>query len=627
MDVSAARSAILENLRAPLLAHAPFAQMDPAVLDRLIDAAELAYFAPGDILAAPESGTAPTCFLIRRGRVHSERLDPQGLPVATHELNEGEMFPVGALLARRAVSTRYRAVGDVFCLCLPATTFEALLNESPVFQDFCTRRMNHLLDLSRQDMQAAYVAETASQQAMDQPLRTLLRHPPVVCAVETPLRDALNAMHAAKVGSVVVTDPHERPIGIVTRSDVISKIVLPGRDLETPVFQIMSHPVQTLPVSATAGDAALVLARNGIQHLPLVEGERLAGVVSERDLFGLQRVSLREASRGIRQAQSPGELVQVAHDIRQLTRGLVAQGVGAARLTGFISALNDQLSERLLQLLAREHDLSGIRWCWIALGSEGRHEQTISTDQDNGLIFESASEDAAQRLLPFALAVNHALRDCGFPLCEGEIMASNPRWCLSLDAWKAVFRRWIERGDPASLLNANIFFDFRPLGGDAALAYALRHEVTALAQGHTRFLKMLADNALRLRPPLNWLGRLAEGEDGQLDLKRQGAMPFVDAARVLALRTGVDATDTQTRLQRAGAALHLGEDSVRNWLDAFHFIQRQRLRLQHQQGTVSRAQSNRVDPEQLSEIDRRILREAFRQARKLQQRLAMEFPG
>lgn len=627
MDVSAARSAITDNLRAPLLAHAPFAQMETAALDRLIDAADVAYFAPGEVLAAPDRGLAVTCFLIRRGRVRSERLDREGLPVATHELSEGEMFPIGALLARRAVSSRYRAVGDVFCLCLPQAAFHALLRESPVFQDFCARRMNHLLDLSRQDMQAAYVAETASQQAMDQPLRQLLRQAPVVCEVETPLREALTAMHAAKVGSVVVIDPHRRPLGILTRSDVIGKIVLPGLALETPVFQIMSHPVHALSVEASAGDAALLLAQHGIQHLPLVEGERLAGVVSERDLFGLQRVSLKAVSRGIRQASGLPQLVHAAADIRALTRGLVAQGVGAARLTGFISALNDQLSERLLQLLAAEHDLAGIRWCWIALGSEGRHEQTISTDQDNGLIFESADADAATRLHRFALAVNHGLRDCGFPLCEGGIMASNPRWCLSLDDWKALFARWIERGDPESLLHANIFFDFRPLGGDDRLAYALRHEVTARAAAHTRFLKMLADNALRLRPPLNWLGRLAEGEDGRLDLKRQGAMPFVDAARVLALKTGVDATDTQTRLQRAGAALRLGEASVRNWLDAFHFVQRQRLRLQHRQGDLGRAQANRVDPEQLSEIDRRILREAFRQARKLQQRLAMAFPG
>jgi CBS domain-containing protein len=617
MDAPAARSAITDNLRAPLLAHAPFAQMDPPHVDALIDAAELAYFAPGEVLTAPDRGIADTCYLIRRGRVRSERLDREGLPVATHELSEGEMFPIGALLAQRAVSSRYRAVGDVFCLCLPAAAFHRLLQQSAAFQDFCARRMQHLLDLSRQDMQAAYVAETASQQAMDQPLRSLLRQPPLVCEVETPLREALTAMHAARVGSIVVTDPHRRPIGIVTRGDVIGKIVLPSLGLDTPVFQIMSHPVQTLSVSARAGDAALLLAQHGIQHLPLVEGERLVGVVSERDLFGLQRVSLKAVSRGIRQAERLPALIQAAADIRALTRGLVAQGVGAARLTGFISALNDQLAERLLQLLAAEHDLADIRWCWIALGSEGRQEQTISTDQDNGLIFESEAADAAPRLLAFAREMNHALRDCGFPLCEGEIMASNPRWCLSLADWQAVFARWIERGDPQSLLNANIFFDFRPLGGD----------LTARAQAHTRFLKMLADNALRLRPPLNWLGRLAENEDGQLDLKRQGAMPFVDAARVLALKTGVDATDTQSRLQRAGAALRLGEASVQNWLDAFQFVQRQRLRLQHQQAGASRAQANRVDPEQLSEIDRRILREAFRQARKLQQRLAMEFPG
>lgn len=625
MDIAPAPT-LVASLRTQLRAHAPFAQMSEADLDHLILKAPLAYFAPGERLLAPADGPAQTCFILRQGRVHGSRPAAPGMEQTTTELSPGDMFPIGALLAKRPVMSEYHAVDDVFALCLPGVLFDRLVREDPAFGDFCTRRIAHLLELSRSELQASYVAEATSLQAMDRPLRELVRRAPVTCEIETPLRTALITMQTAGVGAIVITDPHHRPLGIFTRGDLVAKVVLPNRDLDTPIFQVMSHPVHQLAIDAPAGDAALALAQHGIQHLPLVENGRLAGVVSERDLFGLQRQSLREVSRGIRLADSIDALALAARDIRALTHGLVAQGVGAARLTRFISSLNDQLTQQLLTLVAKTHPLDGIQWCWLALGSEGRHEQTISTDQDNGLIFDTDGDPAVARtrLLAFARAANLALQSCGFPLCKGEIMASNPRWCLTADEWRQRFTGWIERGDPEALLRANIFFDFRPLAGDSGLAYALRHAIGGGAQRNTRFLTLLAHNVLQTRPPLNWLGRLAEDREGSIDLKRQGSMPFVDAARVMALAAGVAATSTQERLLQATPALRLTPASVQAWIDAFHFIQLLRLRVQHDAGAT---QPNRLDPDRLSAIDQRILREAFRQARKLQQQLQMLFPA
>ena len=627
-DPAVPAPSLIAALRQELRGHAPFAQMTEGDVDALVEAAPLAYFAPGERIAGPEDGPATTCFIIRQGRVHGLRERADGIDTRATELTAGELFPVGALLAERPVTSTYRAVDDVFCFCLPAARFRALTERSRVFGDFCTRRIAHLLELSRADLQASYVAETASRQAMDTALRRLTRRTPVTCEIETPLRAALTEMQAARVGSVIVIDAHRRPIGIFTRGDLVAKVVLPEISLDTPMFQVMTHPVRSLQIDAPAGDAALLMAQHGIQHLPLVDGEQLAGVVSERDLFGLQRLSLREVSRGIREADDLPTLALAARDIRGLTRGLVTQGVEAGRLTRFISSLNDQLTRRLLTLVAHDHALDDITWCWLALGSEGRHEQTISTDQDNGLIFETGGDPvlARTRLLRFAEAANQALRDCGFPLCRGGIMASNPEWCQPLDAWQHRFISWIERGDPEALLRANIFFDFRPLAGEPRLAYTLRHAVGARARRHTRFLTLLVANVLHTRPPLNWLGQLSEDDEGGIDLKRHGSMPFVDAARVLALAAGVDATGTRERLERACPILNLTPTSVQAWIDAFQFIQLLRLRVQHDRGPAP-AQANRLDPEQLSAIDQRILREAFRQARTLQQQLRMLFPG
>jgi CBS domain-containing protein len=263
-----------------------------------------------------------------------------------------------------------------------------------------------------------------------------------------------------------------------------------------------------------------------------------------------------------------------------------------------ISALNDALTRRVIELAAVRRPLAGA-WCWLALGSEGRMEQTLVTDQDNALIVEGEKEP----FLAFADQVNRDLDACGFPLCKGDIMARNPRWCLGPQEWRGVFDDWIRNNDPQALLNASIFFDFRPLAGDARLAGALRTAVLEQTQGNRAFCRALAEAALQTRPPL---GLLADFSAEELDLKTLGARPFVDAARVLALAAASPETGTATRLQ---------EVRETNAVEAFHFIQTLRLR----------SESNRVRPGELSDLDRRVLKEAFRQALLLQQRLRLDF--
>src|SRR6185295_13811614 len=313
---------------------------------------------------------------------------------------------------------------------------------------------------------------------------------------------------------------------------------------------------------------------------------RLRGVISERDLFALQRASLRRATERVRAAQSLAQLAEAADESRLLARHLLAQGVDAEHVTQMTSALNDGLTQRLIALVARQHALPE-RWCWLALGSEGRLEQTLATDQDNALIFApgAATEAARRALLEFANEVNLGLEACGFPLCAGDIMARNPRWCLTLEEWQRVFDSWIRNTNPEALLHAAIFFDFGPLAGDTSLAGALREAVLAQSRGNARFARAMTESALQSRPPLGFLEGFVAAADGQfpgsLDLKGNGARLFVDAARVLSLAHALPPTGTAARLRAAGAAGVLPQEEVAASIDAFHYIQALRLRRQH----------------------------------------------
>jgi CBS domain-containing protein len=372
------------------------------------------------------------------------------------------------------------------------------------------------------------------------------------------------------------------------------------------------------------------MARHGVRHLLVCDGRKLAGVVSERSLFALQRQSMREVVAAIEVAHDLEGLQRAAAEIRALARGMLAQGVSAEPLTQLIATLNDRLAERILALEAARHDLGGVRFCWLALGSEGRHEQTFSSDQDNAIVFDAdrPADAVRARLLPFADAVNVTLDACGFPLCKGDIMARNPRWCLAAAEWRMRFGEWIRNPHPEALLNANIFFDFRPLWGEAALAGDLRTWLSAVTSDDQRFLRMMAQNALESRPPLGFFGDVqtsGEGaEAGTIDLKVQGTRIFTDAGRIFALATGADVQNTAARLRHAGAVRKVPVEETEAVVDAFYFLVLLRLRHEHLDSPDG-PRRPRIVPRTLNELDRRILKEALRLATKVQQRLALDF--
>lgn len=617
-------SSLLANLRQELARYTPFSLMAVADLDFFLSHAEQLYFAPGEILFEPASGEVNRLFFIRRGAVSGKRglADLEG---GAFEYETGDLFPISAAIARRAVTATYEATQDTFVLALTVEAMQTLAQQSVPFADFLNRRVLKFLDLSRQALQVAYSSQTLAEQSLETALGELVQRAPVTCRPETPLREALTEMHERRIGSMLVTSERGEPLGILSREDVLGRVTLGAVPLETPIGEVMVSPVHHLSHEHTAEDAALLMSRHTIRHVPITRDGVVIGIVSERDLFAMQRLSLKHVSTSIRAAVDVDMLRLVAQDIRRFARSLLSQGVQARQLTALISHLNDVLTERLLEIKATEHGVDLSRLCWLALGSEGRNEQTIATDQDNALILpDDISAAARQTALAFARDVNQALDDCGYPLCKGGIMAGNPACCLTLREWRERFSHWIEHGAPQDLLNASIYFDFRPLAGDLTLAHRLRQEVNRAASRVPRFLKQLALNALTREPPLNWMGGIAADDEGRIDLKLQGTAIFVDGARLYALSQGVAATSTRERLEAVGPVLGVTAAEYEAWVRGFEFLQMLRLQIQLE-GAAAGEQPNHIVVDSLNDIDRRILKETFRVARSLQQRLQLDY--
>lgn len=602
--------------------HPPFDAMAEAALSRLVLAAEQLYFAPGEVLQSPADGPAERLYVVKSGLVAARHgladLDPSGLG---WQYEAGDCFPMAALMNQRAVTATYAAETDVFVWALPAAVVRDVARESPPLAAHLSERVLQLLALAGRE-QARHAAQAAlAQQSMEKPLAELMRRQPLAVSPDTPLELALRAMAQRRVGSCLVVDREQRPLGILTRDDVLDRITLPQRPLHTPIEAVMSKPLRCLQAADSAQDAALLMSRHALRHVPVLEAGRVVGIVSERDLFALSRLSVQRVSSELRAAAGVDAVLEQAPRIRELARLLAGQGVGARTLTRLIAQLNDLLTERLVELHAAALGLDLARAAWLAFGSEGRGEQTIATDQDNGIVFEGPPSDRP-RWLALGAAVCADLDRAGFPLCKGGVMASNPDCCRSREEWVEAFRSWLGQGTPEDLLRVAIFFDARPVAGALALAEPLRQ----LARGPAtpRFLHLLADSALKWRVPLSWRGALdpeeREGQPG-LDLKLNGTALFVDCARLLALAQGIDEVGTRERLIAAGQALGVPAAERDGWASAFEFLQGLRLR---QQLDADALGGNWCPLEALNDLDRRTLRVALRVAQRLQQRVRLD---
>jgi CBS domain-containing protein len=464
-------------------------------------------------------------------------------------------------------------------------------------------------------------------------LAALIRKKPITATPDTPLREAVQAMSENRVGSIVIVEPESgKPLGIFTIRDLLHRVAAVSCDLDQLLMQVMSdHGLLMLNWRSTIYQAALVMARHGVHHVIVVDASgKLAGVVSQDDIHELQSGGGKAISGAIRSARDMDGLVAAAAGIRKLAETMLAEGAAADPLTQLVSTLNDHLTVRIIELTAAEFALPRVEWCWLAFGSEGRFEQTLSTDQDNGLVFAAPAEQATQireAFLPFARVVNERLAACGFPLCKGNVMASNPELCLSVEEWHGKFEGWIRANSPQALLDATIYFDFRAIYGEEQLADQLQEWVLKRVPGENLFLRLMAVNATQVEPPIGFIRDFTFDKNPDfphtLDLKATGARLFVDAARILALAYGVAETGTAQRLRALAERGKLGRDDIHAVIDSFFFIQQ--LRLRNQQAGASEGAANRIDPDKLNELDRLVLREAFKQAKKLQGRLQLEY--
>jgi CBS domain-containing protein len=599
-----------------LRAYPPFDALEAAVLERVAAAAEVELHRAGTTIFSQGAEPVEHLRVVRTGAVELVH-DGRVLDL----LGEGELFGHASMLSGLPTGFEARAAEDVECYRIPAAAAHEPLT-APAGLRFVARSL-----LERAELVDA--ADEAAHNAANQPVGSLIRSRPVVCAPDTPIQEAAALMTASAVTCAVV-DIGDGTLGIITDQDLRTRVLAAGLPADAPVSAAMSAPAYTCPPDRLGGEALLDMLDRGFRHLPVVSaGNEVVGVIKDLDLVAAQTRSSFYLRRRVARAQTLEELASAAMELRPTIIALHEARVPAANAMAVYAVVVDALTRRLIELAIADAGEPPAPFAWLALGSQARRETAPSADVDSAIVWFGDAPESAVRPWLHALGTRVVadLERCGFPPDAHGVTAANVILVRSLSSWQHAARSWID--DPTqekALILVSVLVDSRPVWGVHTGTPV--SDTFRLAPRNPALLRLLARFALSHRPPTGFLRGLVvehSGENrGRLDLKHGGVIPIVDLARWAGMAAGVASASTSERLHAAAQAGTLPQADAHTLLEAYELISALRLGHQVDQLRAGIAPDDFVDPSSLSPLTRSHLKEAFRAVAAIQKRMVAE---
>ncbi len=425
-------------------------------------------------------------------------------------------------------------------------------------------------------------------------------------------------------------------MGVVTDNDLRNKVTATGYDILKPVSDIMTSPLVSVPSQALIFESMMTMMQKNIKHLAITDSkDKVVGVIAHRELLVAQGQSPFFVVREIAQARFVNQIVQVHHQIPQLVQALIHTGAKAQNITRFLTTVSDAILQKLIGFAIDESGPPPARFVFMILGSEGRKEQTLKTDQDNAIIIEDLPAKAAQEAMSyfqgFSDKVCGWLDEVGYDFCKGGVMAKNSKWCQPLKVWKKYFGEWIHTASPEALLQASIFFDFRGGYGDADLIDELREYLFKSLVGWPGFFRHLAENAMFFTPPIGFFRNFLVESKGEhrdsFDIKA-AMQPVVDYARIYALNHRIEETNTLGRLHELFEQKELSAQQYQELDAVYSYLMQQRFVRQVRASLEENGKpDNYINPKKLSRIEQTTLKEIFKRIETFQAKLSFDFTG
>ncbi len=553
-------------------------------------------------------------------------------------LREGDFFGGISMLLHDGISVcMFRTTEDSELYLLPKRIFLDILSRYPAFSDFFTNMLGKwMLDKSY----AMPIAKTMqpkeeSPQIFNQRVENIFSNKIVFCGTDTSIREAASMMGDNRCSSILVKEPGGDFVGIVTDRDLRNKVIIQAAcDMTGTASQIMSSPLSTVPAQAPVSEALMIMMMKNIKHLAVTDSdEKVIGIVTNKDILEAHGQSPFFLLREIHAASGIEDLTDKHSRMPGLIQSLMNSGAKAMNVARMVSVISDGILNKLIGFAIDALGPPPVRFAFMIVGSEGRREQTLKTDQDNAIVYEDPPEEAAETIrayfLNFGEKVCNWLDQAGYTFCNGGAMAKNPQWCQPLSVWKKYFSTWIGTAEPEALMQSSIFFDFRRGYGDMAMVDELRRHLFQTLVERPNFFRYLAETTLERKPPLGFFRTFVVESKGEhrdtLDVKHP-MITIVNYTRLYALKNGIEETNTQERMYQIFLKKGLSWEDYHDFEQAYSFLMQ--LRLTRQLTAVIKENAkpdNYINPNKLSRLERTMLKEIFRRIEKYQEKMVFDF--
>jgi CBS domain-containing protein len=584
---------------------APFDRLTPDEAEELKSSLDIHYYRPGETILA-EGAPPEGLYLVVKGCVE-EREQNELLSM----LGPRDFFDARAVVQGASVSS-FTATEETLCAIAPRGEMFRLINANPRFGAFFYLDITRKLD--------ALAGESESNQfssLMHARVRDLEMMPAVVISANESIKAAAQKMQSIECNALLVRDGER--MGIVTGMNLAKAVILKDMSTEEAVGGIAHFDMVSVTPDDFVSQVLLLMTKHNKRRVVVTQDEAYLGIVEDIDLLGHFAGNSQLVSSRIDRAATIDDLGVAARQIADQIKPLRRQGVKFRVVAEIVSDLNRRLFARLFDLTCPP-EIAG-KVCLMVMGSEGRGEQTVRTDQDNGIIL---SEPVDRTLLDrFRAQFSGALQKFGFPLCPGNVMVSNPLWVRTVDEYVADFSRWITTPDNESAMNVAIFFDAAAVAGDATLLQDTKWALLQKARGERVFLGRFAAGILAFEPPIGLFNnlKLSDAQGGALDVKKGGIFPIVHGVRAIAIEQGLEETNTFDRLAKLSEKGVIKEDFARGLAQALDYLLTLRLDAQ----IAASDSSSLYKPGALTSMDRDLLRDSFQQVKQLRDLVRRRF--
>ena len=551
-------------------------------------------------------------------------------------LHKGEVFGGISIILNESVVIRSLEIDDnTSFYTIPKKAFLSLCDKYDDFKYHFTNIFGkRMLDKTYLNLIKQKKSDKEqSIQFFSNSISSVIRRNILFCGANNSIKDAAILMKQHKCGSILIKQ-EGRYIGITTDQDFRNRVVAADLNISNPISDIMSYPLISISDHSSVFEAFIKIMKTGVKHLAVINNENDAiGVISNSDLINAQGKLPFLFIKEINKAVSYEEISKKQKELPQSIYTLINEGAKAQNVNNFVTAITDAILEKLINFAIDELGQPPVKFAFMVMGSEGRKEQTLKTDQDNAIIFEDVNEEELESVNAYFLKLGdlvcNMLDKTGYDFCEGDIMAKNPKWCQPISIWKKYFKDWVYNAGPEALLQTSIFFDFRFGYGDISLVNGLRDSLFNFLDDRKGFFSNLAENTSNFRLPIGFFGNFIVESKGKFkntfDIK-WAMMLVVDFARIYALKNKISATNTMERLELLSKKNVISESDYNEISHSYSYMMNLRFTNQiHALINEGGEPNNNINPKKLSKIDQQTLKEIFKKTEKTRAKLQLDF--